>query len=193
MILYTKSHLNATIKKITGADNFVESIWCEVSLKGSDSVLIVVVYRSPTCNNVNHEHLRTLLRNAANIGTSHVLIMGDFNYGDINWANGTTPSQLTNPATAFAETLRDLYYHQHITDPTHYRADQHPNTLNLIITNEEGMADNIVLSAPVGKSHHLCITYDFLCYSELPMKDTPRFQYHKGHYENMRNEAQTMS
>ena len=119
--------------------------------------------------------------------------MGDFNYGDINWANGTTPSQLTNPATAFAETLRDLYYHQHITDPTHYRADQHPNTLDLIIANEEGMADNIVLSAPVGKSHHLCITYDFMCYSELPMKDTPRFQYHKGHYENMRNEAQTMS
>ena len=118
VILYTKSHLNATIKKITGADNFEESIWCEVSLKGSDSVLIGVVYRSPSCNNVNHEHLRTLLRNAADIGTSHVLIMGDFNYGDINWANGTTPSQLTNPVTAFAETLGDLYYHQHITDPT---------------------------------------------------------------------------
>ena len=60
VILYTKSHLNATIiKKITGADNFEESIWCEVSLKGSDSVLIGVVYRSPSCNNVNHEHLRT--------------------------------------------------------------------------------------------------------------------------------------
>ena len=64
------------------------------------------------------------------------------------------------------------------------------NTLDLIITNEEGMADNIVLSAPVGKSHHLCITYDFMCYSELPMQDTPRFQYHKGHYENMPNNNQ---
>jgi len=193
VILYLKSHLNANIRNIPGSEKFEESIWCEVSLKGSDNLLIGVVYRSPNCGNENHENLRALMRNASNIGTSHVLVMGDFNYSEINWVNGTTPNQLTNPATAFVETLRDLYYYQHITDPTHYRADQQPNTLDLVITNEEGMVDNVLLRAPVGKSHHLCITFDFMCYSEQPTKEMPRFQYHKGHYEEMRKEAQSLT
>ena len=54
------------------------------------------------------------------------MIMGDFSYGEINWKNGTSPNELTNPATTFVETLRDLYLHQHITEPTHYRADLSP-------------------------------------------------------------------
>ena len=101
--------------------------------------------------------------------------MGDFNYGEINWNNGTWPNALTSSATAFVEILRDLYLHQHITEPTHYRADQRPDTLDLLITNEEGMVDNLALNKPVGKSHHLCITFDFMCYTEMPVKKTPTF------------------
>jgi len=77
------------------------------------------------------------------------MIMGDFSYGEINWKNGTSPNELTKRATPFVETLRDLYLHQHITEPTHYRADQHLNALDLIITNEEGMIHNLALNAPV--------------------------------------------
>jgi hypothetical protein len=68
------------------------------------------------------------------------------------------------------ENLRDLYLHQHITETTHYRADQHPNTLD-----DEGMVDDLALNAPVGKKHHLCITSDFMCYTEMPVKKTPTF------------------
>jgi len=119
--------------------------------------------------------------------------MGDFNYGEINWNNGTSPNALTNPATAFVETLRDLYLHQHITEPTHYRADQRPDTLHLVITNEEGMVDNLALNKPVGKPHNLCITFDFMCYTEMPAKKTPKFQYLKGDYVAMKQEAQSVS
>ena len=119
--------------------------------------------------------------------------MGDFNYGDINWKSGTTPSELTNPATAFRETLRDMYLYQHVNEPTHYRAQQHPNTLDLIITNEEGMVDNLSLSAPVGKSHHVCIHFDFTSYTEAPSRHVPKFRFHKGDYTGMREEAQKLT
>ena len=98
--------------------------------------------------------------------------MGDVNYGEINCKNGTSPNALTNPATAFVETLKDLYLHQHTTERTHYRADQHQNTLDLVITNAECMVDNLAINAPVGKSHHLCITFYFMCYTEMPVKKT---------------------
>lgn len=166
VILYTRSHLNICVKEIPGQDAFEESILCELNLKGTDKLLLGVVYRSPGCPKENHDHLRTLMKNATELGTSHILVVGDFNYSEINWKVGTMPNAITNPATAFVETLRDLYLHQHIMDPTHYRANQQPNTLDLVITNEEGMVDNVALSAPVGKSHHTCITFDFMCYTE---------------------------
>jgi len=193
MIRYTKSHLNATISHIAGEEKFEESLRCKLILKGANNLLIGVVYSSPNCNRDNHDHLRLLKHSATKVNTSHILIMGDFNYGEIKWKNGTSPNALTNPATAFLKTLGDLYLHQHITDPTHYRTDQHPNTLDLVITNEEGMVDNLALNAPVGKSHHLCITFDFMCCTETPTKKTPNFQYDKGDYVAMKQEVQTMS
>ena len=148
-------------------------------MKDADKLLLGVVYRSPNCPKENHDHLRTLLENASELGTSHILVVGNFNYSKINWKAGTTPKAITNPATAFVETLGDLYLYQHITDPTHYRANQQPNTLDLVITNEEDMVDNVAQKAPVGKSHHTCITFDFMCYTERPAKITQNFQYHK--------------
>ena len=138
-MLYTRSHLNVPVKEIPGQDAFEESLWCELKLKDADKLLLGVVYRSPNCPKENHDHLRTLLKKASELGTSHILGIGDFNYSEINWKAGTTPNAITNPATAFVETLRDLYLYQHITDPTHYRANQRPNTLDLVITNEEGI------------------------------------------------------
>ena len=143
-----------TVVRIPGDELFQESLWAEIELKDNDKLLVGVIYRSPICSLENHQHLRTLVQIANEQGASHLLIMGDFNYGDINWTSGTTPSELTNPATAFRETLRDMYLYQHVNEPTHYRAQQHPNTLDHIITNEEGMVDNLSLSAPVGKSSH---------------------------------------
>ena len=147
-MLCTRSHLNVRVKEIPGQDAFEESLWCELKLKDADKLLLGVVYRSPNCPKENHDHLRTLLKKASELG--HILVVGDFNDSEINWKAGTTPNAITNPATAFVETLRDLYLYQHITDPTHYRANQRPNTLDLVITNEEGMVDNVALRAPVG-------------------------------------------
>ena len=120
VILYARVNLNVTMVRIPGDELFQESLWAEIELKDKDRLLVGVIYRSPSCSLENHQHLRTLVQNANEQGASHLLIMGDFNYGDINWKSGTTPSELTNPATAFRETLRDMYLYQHVNEPTHY-------------------------------------------------------------------------
>ena len=87
--------------------------------------------------------------------------MGDFNYSDINWRLYITPADLNHPSTMFRECLRDNFLFQHVYDPTHFRGNQTPNTLDLIITNEEGMINQLELAAPIGKSHHVCIHFQF--------------------------------
>ena len=39
-------------------------------------------------------------------------------------------------------------------NPTHYRGQQKPNTLDLLLANEEGVLTNLSHMAPLGKSHH---------------------------------------
>jgi len=56
VIMYTKSHLNATISHIAGEEKFEESLWCGLKLKGAVNLLIGVVYRSANCNRDNHDH-----------------------------------------------------------------------------------------------------------------------------------------
>ena len=51
----------------------------------------------------------------------------------------------------------------------------------------------MALNVPVGKSHHLCITFEFMCYTERPTKVTSKLLYHKGNYDAMREEAAHMT
>ena len=58
----------------------------------------------------------------------------------------------------FIETIRDCYLHQHITTPTRGRGTEHPNILDLVLTSEVDIIQDIDLSAPYGKSDHCVIS-----------------------------------
>ena len=104
-------------------------------------------------SNLNHAHLREIIKEATDQNSSHLLIMGDFNYSDINWRLDITPADLNHPSTMFRECLRDNFLFQHVYDPTHFRGSQTPNTLDLIVTNEEGMINKLELAAPIRKKN----------------------------------------
>ena len=75
---------------------------------------------------------------------------------------------------------------QHVTEPTHYRGNCTPNTLDLILTNKEGMVENIKYMAPVGKSHHTALCFNFCCYTRSTSNRESSYKYHKGDFDNMR-------
>ena len=93
--------------------------------------------------------------------------MGDFNYKSIDWTTWSTKSDdLTNEPCQFTETLRDNFLFQHVLKPTRARIDNEPSILDLIITNEENMVQDLesglaktrvllVLPNPVGKTRVL--------------------------------------
>lgn len=167
-------------------------MWCQVRLTNEDVLTLGVIYRSPNSPPENHDHLRSMIIEANELKSSHLLIMGDFNYPDINWRTETIPPDVNNMATKFMECLRDCFLYQHVKDPTHYRGSQNPNTLDLLITNEEGMIDNITLNAPIGKSHHVCINFEFNCYVETLVNHQSKYIYHKGDFMNTRATADNM-
>ncbi len=51
------------------------------------------------------------------------------------------------------DAIRDSFLVQHVEEPTHFRANQNPNTLDLIFTNEENMITQVKHQAPLCYSH----------------------------------------
>ena len=81
----------------------------------------------------------------------------------------------------------DSFLFQHVTLPTHYRGNQTPTLIDLVFSNEEGMVQNVQHKHPIGKSHHVCIYFDYLCYTtNQSCQNEIRYNFMKGNYDGMR-------
>ena len=154
-------------------------------MMGKDKLLIGCIYRSPNSNAINDAILNATLKKANNLGFSHVLIFGDLNHPCLNWCDNTSPTDENHPATLFMEAVRDSFLTQHVTEPTHYRGSNTPNTLDLTFTNEEGMTKKLKYLSPVGKSHHTLLKYNFCCYTKSTKSGINKYKYDKGNYDGM--------
>ena len=107
---------------------------------------------------------------------THLLIMGDFNYPDIDWENWSS-NDITSQK--FIQTVQDAYLFQHITKPTRHREGQSSNCLDLIFTNEEEMIQHIEITDPLGISDHCTLLFDLLThfYTERKSLELKRFIY----------------
>ena len=66
------------------------------------------------------------------------LIMGDFNYNDINW---NTFSWVRSNSQEFVETMNDLLLMQHVN-----KATRGQNILDLIFSSEPDMVDDLEIT-----------------------------------------------
>ncbi len=181
--IYTKKTLTA-VQSTTNAD-FEESVWCEIPLQQEDRLLIGCVYRSPNSSTDNDNMLNNSLPDVTK-DKSHVLIAGDFNYPELEWDVGISPPDSHNKATKFMEATRDAFLTQHVTEPTHFRGNQIPNTLDLIFTNEDNMITKVVHSAPIGKSHHQTLKFGYHCYTAEQKDMEDKYCFAKGDYDALR-------
>ncbi len=84
-------------------------------------------------------------------GISHIMILGDFNFPEIDWSAYNVRGGEDTIQAKFFDAVNDMYLVQHIDFPTRFRHGQEPSTLDLIFTNEEYMIDNIESVAPFGE------------------------------------------
>ena len=187
VLLYVHSSLNPS--DVSLYEDYEESVWAEVKLRDNDKLLIGVVYRSDSGSTANNIKLLRLMKDVSEKKYSHTLIMGDFNFSDINWSSWSTPHGEEHLESQFLECSRDTFFHQHVTKPTRYRFGQTPNALDLIFTTEEGMVSDLYYHSPLGKSDHCVLEYSFNCYLDLQPKATQhRMCYNRGEYNMMKND-----
>ncbi|MEW8547739.1 MAG: hypothetical protein AB2693_29880, partial [Candidatus Thiodiazotropha sp.] len=84
--------------------------------------------------------------------------------------------------------IRDCFLFQHVKQPARFRTGQEPSILDLVFTNEENMIDNIEYFSGLGKSDHLVLYFNFLCYTELKDSKFTKLNYFKGNYNEIQKE-----
>ena len=166
-----------------------DQVWVKISLKNNDKLLCGCVYRSPTNDSdstrASTTQVCTVIKEAAELDLSHLLIVGDFNYPRIDWdtedVNENSP--IIKP---FLEEIQGNFLHQHVTQPTRYREDQEPSLLDLILTNEEGMINEMTHNPPLGDSDHECLNFRIECYHAKSQSSVDqRRNYFKADYETI--------
>ena len=162
--IYSKECLNATEVKFNEED-YRDHLWIEIpSSKGP--LLVGCVYRSPS-DDANKDACMRSSRKVSKLIMSaverneNILIVGDFNYKDIDWSNDSAPPEKQH-LNHFIDTLHDCYLHQHVTEPTRYRSNETPSLLDLILITDEDSIQDIEYLSPLGESDHICLIFDIL-------------------------------
>ncbi len=183
--VYIKNHLNPVEPRSIKTEAVLEAVAVEIKLRGADKQLIMAVYRSPNSPPDNNSKLHEMIQSLNQSNYSHILLLGDFNYPELEWSSGASLGNCSQNATAFVDAVNDAFLYQHIDFPTRYRPNETSNTLDLIFTNEESMVEEVSESAPLGKSDHVVITFKLRCYIEVKDIVTTRLQYEKADFDKM--------
>lgn len=107
-----------------------------------------------------------MLKQIPTANVSNVMIMGDFNYKQIDWENETVEGREDSDEVKFLETMQDLFLYQHVRHPTRFRNGQEPSRLDLVFTSEEAMVEEVHIGDPLGKSDHAVLHWDLFLSTE---------------------------
>ena len=195
MLLFVKNCLQLVDCQALGGLPFEESVWCLIKLSNSERMLVGVCYRSPNSVMENDEHLINILASTKRLHVRHVLVMGDFNYPQIDWHAGKVEGSDDSCQVWFYEIVQDLFWIQYVDFPTRFRVDQIPSQLDLVFTNQEYAIDEIKSSAPLGKSDHMVLTWNYQLHSHFSTSQarTPKHNFNRGRYEEMSRELEGAS
>ena len=104
---YAKQDLRPTLVILD--NSFKESVFIKCQLEREENAIFGLLYRSPNSTDEDNKQLNTTLQTAAEIPTNHLIIMGDFNYPDIDWENERSTAGDERAACIFYKATKDAF------------------------------------------------------------------------------------
>ena len=190
IILYVKDTLTAVACHKLNDVDMESSIWCLIQLESSENLLVGLCYRSPnTSTEENDDKLRRQIDSIKEVqNVSHLLLMGDFNFPEIDWINNRVKGSQDSEPQRFFDLIQDEFLVQHVSKPTRVRGNQKPSLIDLVISRDENEIDEIQYLAPLGCSDHEGLAWTYVTHSSLKTaKEGGLSQnYKKGDYKEIK-------
>ena len=145
------------------------------------NILISCIYRSPSSSYKNNDNINKLINDISSSKARFKLLVGDFNYADINWNKWEGHNVASNN---FLHTIQGNFLLQHVTSPTRARGTNEPSLLDLVISNDD-FVDSIEYLSPLGKSDHSVLSISCNIQQQLENYGI-KLNYSKGNYDGLR-------
>lgn len=169
--LYLKNDLKVTECYDIVDERFKESLFCKIGNK-YNKIILGVCYRAPDNSNIQDEGLFSIIHKAAD---NECVILGDFNYSELNWRDTGTISD----SHAFVNCINDNFLHQLVETPT--RGEK---ILDLILCKDETIVENVRVGEPF--SDHRIIRFNLYVDKKDDIK-VLRHDYFKADYNEIRD------
>ena len=148
-------YINEKLKGVKELDDVCypcETVWAKIRDKFKNEIYFGVCYRSPTAS---EEEILAIFEQVRKYSQQHqTVIIGDFNYSDINWNLRDSGNQ----GKDFLELINDSFLWHHVKEPTTGK-----NILDLILSTEENMISDVEIHCPISTSDHNLITFQLKC------------------------------
>ena len=175
VLLYVRCEFNPI--EVTLSSQFVEQVWCSIQIKNGQELLIGVCYRSPNAAITGPDNDQKLLDTLTEVYNRPLLLMGDFNYPDIDWSTsigGSVTSQ------RFVDGVEDGFLTQHVLDGTCNGA-----VLDLVISSEPEMIDVVSVLDKFSSSDHNLLQWEVKLSPIVSAFNCSRLDYTRADFDGM--------
>jgi ribonucleases P/MRP protein subunit RPP40 len=183
ILLYIRVELRAVRVLINNANT--EYVCCRITTSSDNSLYIAVCYRSANLNifpGDSNVEVRNLIKY---LQKRNFLLIGDFNYPDIDWCGG---QGLSRESQLFVDCLEDGFLTQHVTEKTRGNA-----CLDLVITKEPDVIDNMRVLGRLASSDHNMLLFDFIICTRNNDNIRHFFDYNKADFDKIRDLASMLN
>ena len=170
------------------SDLYSPAIFIKVS-SSIQTMNLGIIYRSPNISPQDDLKLNYQVSQASKT-LKNLVIVGDFNFPEIDWTNLYCSKKEDHSASIFLHDVIDCKLHQCITEFTHFKPNCRPSLIDLLLTKDKDVVYKIRHLPPLGKSHHTVITANISFDNDSPKSGTKIKKYlmDKANY-NAINEA----
>jgi len=150
--LYVREQLEC-IELGLGADEQVESLWVRIKRQAHmGDIMVGVYYRPPDQEEEVDEAFYRQLQAASQ--SLALVLMGDFNHPDISWEDHTARH---SQSRRFLQSIDDNFLMRVVQEPT-----RKGSLLDLVLTNKEGLVENVKAGGRLGCSDHEMMEFRIL-------------------------------
>ena len=173
ILVYAKKNIDLVVEE----ENTDFNQCLTIRMKFIDnSVKLHVIYRSPNSNRDNDE---ALARWVKTMRGQNVLI-GDFNFPDIDWTTGCAGGR----GRDFYEATAEMFMQQHVEEPTHRSG----NTLDLVLCDQEEMIKEVTGEGRLGKSDHDIVSFTLCTRHNKTTNERMTMNFKKANFKEMRRQ-----
>lgn len=173
------------IDKVLYGEGKAEMISAKIKVNGRDMTIIVAYVPPKTRSWTKQEHDEMIEDVIHGLSSElkergRVILLGDFNCKEINWDNYESGVGDEAWGEKFLNLMMENMMEQKVKENTRYRGEDEPARLDLVLTREVCIEDEIQYRCPLGKSDHVVLQM------KLEEKEEVKDELYKGNRLNYR-------